>query len=90
MFQSNTSYLKRIFLYFSVEAYLDMACSLVLYGGSNNKEYALHILQRTRGNVKVCEKFWLTKFVERVIFDRFIFSTNCFATSPIPSVNRNS
>ena len=30
-----------------------MACSLVLYGGSNNKEYALHILQRTRGNVKV-------------------------------------
>lgn len=36
-----------------VEAYLDMACSLVLYGGSNNKEYALHILQRTRGNVKV-------------------------------------
>ena len=41
------------FFIFSVEAYLDMACSLVLYGGSNNKEYALHILQRTRGNVKV-------------------------------------
>ena len=38
---------------FSVESYLEMACSLGLYGGSNNKEYALHILQRTRGNVKV-------------------------------------
>eukprot|EP00111_Clytia_hemisphaerica_P024886 TCONS_00073349-protein len=44
-----------------VEAYLDMACSLVLYGGSNNKEYALHILQRTRGNVKEAVRLLLSR-----------------------------
>ena len=37
----------------AVENFLEMACSTALFGGSSNKEYALHILHRTRGNVKV-------------------------------------
>lgn len=47
--------------YVEVNAYLDMACSLGLYGGSNNKEYALHILQRTRGNVKEAVRLLLSR-----------------------------
>ncbi|XP_065661785.1 uncharacterized protein LOC100209907 isoform X1 [Hydra vulgaris] len=44
-----------------VDSYLEMACSLGLYGGSNNKEYALHILQRTRGNVKEAVRLLLSR-----------------------------
>lgn len=39
----------------SVESFLDMACSVAVIGGSTNKEYALHILHKCKGNIKVCE-----------------------------------
>ena len=38
----------------TVESFLDMACSVAVVGGSTNKEYALHILHRCKGNIKVC------------------------------------
>ena len=37
----------------SVESFLDMACSIAVLGGGSNKEYALHILHKVNGNVKV-------------------------------------
>ena len=40
-------------LFSVVENFLEMACSTAFYGGSSNKEYASHILHRTRGSVKV-------------------------------------
>jgi hypothetical protein len=41
------------FVYFLVEAFLDMACSVAVFGGGSNKEYALHVLYRLKGNIKV-------------------------------------
>ena len=43
----------------SVESYLDMACSVAVLGGGSNKEYALHILHRCNGSVKVTIMFIL-------------------------------
>ena len=40
------------FLYL-VESYLEMACSIAVLGGGSNKEYALHVLHRVNGNIKV-------------------------------------
>ena len=37
----------------SVESFLEMACSIAVLGGGSNKEYALHILHRVNGNIKV-------------------------------------
>ena len=42
---------------FLVEAFLDMACSVAVFGGGSNKEYALHVLYRLKGNIKVWKKF---------------------------------
>ena len=42
-----------LYVQISVESYLDMACSVAVLGGGSNKEYALHILHRCNGNVKV-------------------------------------
>ena len=42
-----------MFVYFLVEAFLDMACSVAVFGGGSNKEYALHVLYRLKGNIKV-------------------------------------
>jgi len=44
-----------------VENFLEMACSMALFGGSSNKEYALHILHRTRGNVKEAIRLLLNR-----------------------------
>lgn len=33
-----------------------MACSVAIVGGGSNKEYALHILHKANGNVKVGRK----------------------------------
>ena len=42
-----------LFVFSSVESYLEMACSVAVLGGGSNKEYALHILHRVNGNIKV-------------------------------------
>lgn len=42
--------------YFLVESFLDMACSVAVFGGGSNKEYALHVLYRLKGNIKVLRK----------------------------------
>eukprot|EP00795_Rhopilema_esculentum_P003206 gene3206-1521_t len=44
-----------------VENYLDMACSTALFGGSSNKEYAAHILHRTRGSIKEAVRLLLSR-----------------------------
>ncbi|XP_028396147.1 uncharacterized protein LOC114520130 [Dendronephthya gigantea] len=36
-----------------IEAFLDMACSVAVFGGGSNKEYALHVLYRLKGNIKL-------------------------------------
>lgn len=46
-----------LYVQISVESYLDMACSVAVLGGGSNKEYALHILHRCNGNVKVTIMF---------------------------------
>ena len=33
-----------------------MACSVAIVGGGSNKEYALHILHKANGNIKVGRK----------------------------------
>jgi hypothetical protein len=42
---------------FLVEAFLDMACSVAVFGGGSNKEYALHVLYRLKGNIKVWKNY---------------------------------
>lgn len=37
----------------SVNMYLDLSCCAVIPGGGRNKEYALHLLQICKGNIKV-------------------------------------
>ena len=54
-------------LYISVEAFLEMACSVAVIGGGSNKEYALHILHRVNGNIKVIYVLSCSKWTCRVI-----------------------
>ncbi|KAK3714417.1 hypothetical protein QZH41_020650 [Actinostola sp. cb2023] len=44
-----------------IEAFLEMSTSCAIVGGSSNKEYALHILQRAKGNIKEAVKLIISK-----------------------------
>lgn len=52
---SNVNNFKHRYSYFStVQYYQDFACCAAVPGNGANKEYALHLLQITGGDIKVC------------------------------------
>ncbi|XP_031550999.1 uncharacterized protein LOC116288367 [Actinia tenebrosa] len=52
-----------------IHAFLEMTASAAVFGGGSNKEYALHILRRTKGNIKEAVKLMLSKKYVRVPTD---------------------
>ena len=44
-----------------------MACSVAVFGGGSNKEYALHVLYRLNGNIKVIQMNNASKYHKRTL-----------------------
>ena len=44
-----------------------MACSVAVFGGGSNKEYALHVLYRLNGNIKVIQVNNASKYHKRTL-----------------------